>query len=194
MKRNKLLTIKKLCSNDLINKFCLKSIFFTPRLEQIEIKLNIEHFLSQIDLDPLEKKENSFKFKLFYTFYFIFFSDPLLKLKTLSRNTNKNILSFDNIFIKSLLIKRNQVFNFLNLLFVESSFNSEMEDLKEESKMFLDKYRLNFKIRNLPDFDYFFSSNLYSVDLKESQLPITFVFKKYKQKTMIKNLFPFWIY
>lgn len=194
MKRNKLLTIKKLCSNDLINKFCLKSIFFTPRLEQIEIKLNIEHFLSQIDLDPLEKKENSFKFKLFYTFYFIFFSDPLLKLKKLSRNTNKNILSFDNIFIKSLLIKRNQVFNFLNLLFVESSFNSEMEDLKEESKMFLDKYRLNFKIRNLPDFDYFFSSNLYSVDLKESQLPITFVFKKYKQKTMIKNLFPFWIY
>ena len=194
MKRNKLSTIKKLCSNDLINKFCLKSIFFTPRLEQIEIKLNIEHFLSQIDLDPLEKKENAFKFKLFYTFYFIFFSDPLLKLKTLSKNMNKNILSFDNIFIKSLLIKRNQVFNFLNLLFVESSFNSEMEDLKEESKMFLDKYRLNFKIRNLPDFNYFFSSNLYSVDLKEFQLPITFVFKKYNQKTMIKNLFPFWIY
>ena len=155
MKRNKLLTIKKLCSNDLINKFCLKSIFFTPRLEQIEIKLNIEHFLSQIDLDPLEKKENSFKFKLFYTFYFIFFSDPLLKLKTLSRNTNKNILSFDNIFIKSLLIKRNQVFNFLNLLFVESSFNSEMEDLKEESKMFLDKYRLNFKISHDISMNYF---------------------------------------
>ena len=69
MKRNKLLTIKKLCSNDLINKFCLKSIFFTPRLEQIEIKLNIEHFLSQIDLDPLEKKENSEKFGSFVGSY-----------------------------------------------------------------------------------------------------------------------------
>ena len=201
MKRNKLTTIDKLFLNDVLNKYYLNNVFAASKLQRIKINLNVEEFLEQIGLDSLEKKDDTFKFKLFLIFFLIFSFDPLLKVKILSKNKNagnRNSSNLEKFFFKSIIIKRSQIFDFLSTVFLEDALNlkdnlfavetSKLEGQKKTS--FIQKRYIKVKI--LSDFTYFFSSDFISVDLKEFQLPITFYFKKCDQKIALTNFFPFW--
>lgn len=199
MKKNKIITIEKLCLSDNLTKFCSKNIFLTPKLEQIKMRINLKEFLEQTEINSLDKKDSTFRIKLFIVFYLMFLQDPLLKNKLISTRRNKNFLNPDNFFIESIVIKKNQIFNFLGMLFIET-LPSSLKDYSltnfislENSKSFTFLYRLNVRLRDISDFDYFFSSSLLFTDLKEFQIPIEFFFKTQDEKIIVKTMPLFWL-
>jgi hypothetical protein len=195
---------------DLINKYNLKSVYNTPKLDKIILDFNLVDFLNAIDSSSVkEQTDSNTQIKAFIVFYilteytsYINFNKSLTAIKKLKISENNYSLKISINNLKELNF-------FLFSFFVENWSKLLLEDYllfkKQDSLAILEKNHLNknFVYSTVVPSNCFFTLDNYfnktnsGINSKNLNIKINFVFKntpKIKNfQNLIKNLPYFWI-
>ena len=195
---------------DLINKYNLKSVYNTPKLDKIILDFNLVDFLNAIDSSSVkEQTDSNTQIKAFIVFYilteytsYINFNKSLTAIKKLKISENNYSLKISINNLKELNF-------FLFSFFVENWSKLLLEDYllfkKQDSLAILEKNHLNknFVYSTVVPSNCFFTLDNYfnktnsGINSKNLNIKINFVFKNLPKiknfQKLIKNLPYFWI-
>ena len=195
---------------DLINKYNLKSVYNTPKLDKIILDFNLVDFLNAIDSSSAkEQTDSNIQIKAFIVFYilteyasYINFNKSLTAIKKLK-------ISENNYSLKISINSFKELDFFLFSFFVENWSKLLLEDYllfkKQDSLAILEKNPLNknFVYSTIVPSNCFFTLDNYfnktnsGINSKNLNIKINFVFKKTPKiknlQKLIKNLPYFWI-
>lgn len=195
---------------DLINKYNLKSVYDTPKLDKIILDFNLVDFLNAIDSSSAkEQTDSNIQIKAFIVFYilteyasYINFNKSLTAIKKLK-------ISENNYSLKISINSFKELDFFLFSFFVENWSKLLLEDYllfkKQDSLAILEKKPLNknFVYSTVVPSNCFFTLDNYfnktnsGINSKNLNIKINFVFKNLPKiknfQKLIKNLPYFWI-
>lgn len=185
---------------NLIHKYKLKSVLEKPKLNSVELVLNLK-----------QKNINHFEIiKLYIIFYITFNAKPFFKIKVyntienkLKNNTNTKII---RILLKNLYINKNCIEEFLNNfpintvqkpLYFKYNWRKSTKNLKRTQRK---DFSCNSTIplsRWINCFTYQKIFNLLSIELKDLLIDIKFNFSTHLQqnlnlKRLVLNTLAFW--
>ena len=196
---NKKFNIKQneyLLDCDLINKYCLKSIYKKPKIKKINLHFPLSSFSNTIDSNLQVKS-----MLLFYTFFSLisYINFKKVKLKKSSKSA-----ADANFSLKIILSDKESIYFFLFNLMIENISRIEKDEIKlfGESCLSLEnkkdcQHTIFIPAKAFFDIDDFFSKSIKDSDIKSVFLSINLIlknFNKCKDKiNLIKNTSFFWI-
>lgn len=117
LNKNISLKTNQLSSYDLIYKYNLLSSYKIPKIFSTTLNFPIQKFFSDIKKEKNTVSKNIYKKILYFISYF--FSSFLFFIKIKKQKLDKKIKK-TNVFLQIKLQKRNCIYSFLNLLFIEN--------------------------------------------------------------------------
>ena len=199
--KNKKFNLKQseyLLDCDLINKYCLKSLYKKPKVKKISIHFLLESFSSVYTLDSnIQVKSVLLFYALFSLTSYINFKK--IRLKKTFKNSTEAKFS-----LKVILSDKESINLFLFQLLVENSGRIELEDIKlfRKSPTFGSmlentQHTIWLPAKTLFDVDDFFSKTIKDIDLKSFDLKLNLGVKTCynfnDKEKLIKNISFFWI-
>jgi len=178
-------------SLDLLNKYNLESLRMCPRIEKIVIKLD----LSKLLIHSLDELDSNDQIKLFFMFYLLFSSIPLIKAKFI-----KNIKSSrTNILLKTTLRDLFSINEFVIRFFLENSTKINPPNSSQLKKEFVSSkfiYNSSIELSRFLDVNKFLSRVLSNSRINEVSLKLNFIFINFRPGLnnlhLIQNQFLFW--
>jgi len=193
-----------LVNYDLIHKYNLKNIYRRPKIKKIVLHFLLKDLLASSNLG--RKVTNNTQIKAFFIFYILFSLNSYINITKTSFNKMLQKNADNDYSLKIVLSSRQDINNFLVMLFIEN-YNQlgkeNLEILKKENQKDLEfpnnQFCYNFSLPGKIFFDLndFFRQNTKDTNLKDLDIKLSFVFdgvtKTKNINNLIKNISFFWI-
>lgn len=177
---------------DLINKYCLKSIYTKPRFKKIVL-----HFsLNQLFLSG--STNNNIQVKAFLVFLILFFSSSFINFNNSKLNSTGTNLEFS---LKITLSNNIDINLFLLSLFIENLNKLDLSSSKNKQNIQAKSFSYNFSIPGKFFFDGydFFFHEIKNINFKDLNIKCSFLIENLSPKDkqnvnkVLKNISLFWL-
>lgn len=191
---------------DLINKYNLKNIYESPQLSGIVLEFTSSDVLLACESGSRKEVDTELQIKVFFLLYILGCQRPFINLNKIKVTKESGL----NYSVKVILSSREELNNFLSIMFVEN-WNLLLADDFHLMKNFSPKFNqhiksnrkfiLNTKIPSSTFFELeaFLNKRTFGLNSKNLNLLVSFIFEKNKVQNakkmsldLIKNLPFFW--
>lgn len=196
--------INYLSNCDLVNKYNLTSVHHIPKLDKINLELNLKDFLGAYEISGKDQTDPVIQAKAFMTLYNLTGIIPYIRAEKFVSSSGRQKSTLLNYSIKLSMNKNIQKTDFLFSMFVENWHKLKLEDFslfnsKPNNKISEKKFVLNTLLPShcLFEADEILSKNLTGISSKNLKFRLNFSFENISllknRNNIILNLPFFWI-